>query len=263
MLKILRGKQGGMSLVELMVGSAVGLIVLAAVLATYISVARSASEVLASAKLNAELRAAMDMMVRDIRRAGSWTATGLERENGKNPFTQRLDPPTDGSTIHTDITIHDGGKAIEFSYNGSFLGSAEGTVFGYRLDENAIKTLQCNIDSNQPSQCQALNLLTSGWERLTDENNVVIEALTFITLGSRCMNLTNSGQTWMVSTASILSACNSATTGYVATTNDRLLEKRQIRIRLVGRLKERPEFTMTLEQSVLVPNDRVFNVPAP
>ena len=257
MLKILRGKQGGVTLVELMVGSAVGLIVLAAVLATYISVARSASEVLASAKLNAELRAAMDMMVRDIRRAGSWTATAADRGNGVNPFTQGT-----GSLI-SDINILDGGKAIEFSYNGSFLGSAQGTVFGYRLDDKSIKTLQCNIDDSQPSQCQTGSLLTTGWERLTDENNVAIEALTFSTLGSRCMNLTNSGQTWVVSTSSILSACNSATAGYLATTNDRLLEKRQIQIRLTGRLKERPEFTMTLEQAVLLPNDRVFNVPAP
>lgn len=64
MLKLMISKQGGVTLVELIVGSAVGLIVLAGILATYISVARSSSEVLASAKLNAELRAAMDMMVR-------------------------------------------------------------------------------------------------------------------------------------------------------------------------------------------------------
>ena len=261
MLKMMGSKQGGVTLVELMVGSAVGLIVLAAVLASYISVARSASEILASAKLNTELRAAMDMMVRDIRRAGSWTATALEREQGKNPFTQRLDPPTDDSTIHTDITIHDGGKAIEFSYNGSFLGSAEGTVFGYRLDDKAIKTLQCNIDSAQPNQCQTGNLLTTGWEKLTDDDNVVIEALSFGTLGSRCMNLTNGGQTWVISSASTLPGCDAAVPGYDATTNDRLLERRQIWVRLAGRLKERPEFTMVLEQAVLLPNDRVFNVP--
>ena len=58
-----------------MIGSAVGLVVIAATVATYIAIARSGSEILASAKLNAELRAAMDMMIRDIRRAGSWTAT--------------------------------------------------------------------------------------------------------------------------------------------------------------------------------------------
>lgn len=254
MLRMMKNKQGGMTLVELMVGSAVGLIVLAAVLATYISVARSASEVLASAKLNAELRAAMDMMVSEIRRAGSWTATPAERENGDNPFTRRT------CTQISDINILDSGKAIEFSYNGSFLGSAEGTVFGFRLDEKAIKTLQCNIDSAQPNQCQTGNLLTTGWEKLTDDNNVVIEALSFGTLGSRCMNLTNGGQTWVISSASTLPGCDAAVPGYDATTNDRLLERRQFWVRLAGRLKERPEFTMVLEQAVLLPNDRVFNI---
>ena len=71
MLKPTPVHQSGVSLVELMIGSAVGLIVIAAVLATYAVIARSGSETMASAKLNAELRAAMDMMVRDIRRAGS------------------------------------------------------------------------------------------------------------------------------------------------------------------------------------------------
>ena len=255
MLKKMDSKQAGVTLVELMVGSAVGLIVLTAVIATYISVARSASEVLASAKLNAELRAAMDMMVKDIRRAGSWTATAEEREDEANPFTQRT------GSLMTDIHILDSGKAIQFSYNGSFLDSTEGTVFGYRLDDKAIKTLQCNIDSTQPSECQAGTLLTTGWERLTDENNVVIEALSFSTQGSRCMNLTNGGSPWDITTASTLPACDAAVPGYVGTTNDRLLERRQIRLRLAGRLKDRPEFTLALEQTVLLPNDRILTVP--
>ena len=144
MLKNTSNHQAGVSLVELMIGSAVGLIVIAATVATYIAIARSGSEILASAKLNAELRAAMDMMVRDIRRAGSWTATLSSREDGANPFTRRT-----GGLI-TDINIFDSGKVIEFSYNGSFLGSANGTVFGYRVDDKAIKTLQCNIDASPP-----------------------------------------------------------------------------------------------------------------
>ena len=102
MLKPTPVHQSGVSLVELMIGSAVGLIVIAAVLATYAVIARSGSETMASAKLNAELRAAMDMMVRDIRRAGSWTATLASRKEGANPFTQRTGP------LITDVNIFDG-----------------------------------------------------------------------------------------------------------------------------------------------------------
>ena len=99
------------------------------------------------------------------------------------------------------------------------------------------------------------------WERLTDEDNVVITSLTFQTTGSRCLNLTQAGQTWVSPTASTVPACDSSTPGYVATTNDRLFEKRQIRVRLAGKLKRREEFTMVLEESVLLANDRIFNVP--
>lgn len=58
MLKHRANLQAGVSLVELMIGSAVGLIVIAATVATYVAIARSGSEILSSAKLNAELRAA-------------------------------------------------------------------------------------------------------------------------------------------------------------------------------------------------------------
>lgn len=250
--------QAGISLVELMIGSVVGLIVIAATIATYIAIARSGSEILASAKLNAELRAAMDMMVRDIRRAGSWTATLTSRGDGGNPFTLRT-----GALI-TDINIFDGGKVIEFSYNGSFLASANGTVFGYRLDDKAIKTLQCNIEVSPSTLCNTgaiINNTTNVWKRLSDENNLIIDSLTFQTSGSRCLNLTKAGQNWVSPAGSTVPACDPSTTGYVAATNDRLFEKRQIKVRLVGKLKSREDFTMALEQSVLLANDRIFNVP--
>lgn len=255
MLKPTPVHQSGVSLVELMIGSAVGLIVIAAVLATYAVIARSGSETMASAKLNAELRAAMDMMVRDIRRAGSWTATLASRKEGANPFTQRTGP------LITDVNIFDSGKVIEISYNGSFLGSANGTVFGYRKDGDAIKTLQCNINSSQPGVCNTGAIVANGWEKLTDDNNVVIDSLIFGTTGSRCINSTDSGNTWLAPAASTDPACDPTTTGYDATSNDRLLEKRQIRVRLAGKLKRQEEFILVLEESVLLANDRVFNVP--
>ncbi len=255
MLKHTSIHQAGVSLVELMVGSAVGLIVIAATVATYITIARSGSEILASAKLNAELRAAMDMMIRDIRRAGSWTATQASREDGPNPFTLRT-----GALI-TDINIFDSGKVVEFSYNGSFLGSANGTVFGYRMADNALKVLQCNIDASPSTLCNTGAIVASGWEKLTDDDNVVITSLSFQTTGSRCLNLTQVGKTWVSPTATTVPACDSTTPGYIATAHDRLFEKRQIRVRLAGKLKRKEEFTMVLEESVLLANDRIFNVP--
>ena len=247
-------RQVGLSLVELMVGSAVGLIVLTAVLTTYVAIARSGGEILDAAKLHAELRAAMDMLVHDLRRAGSWTATFATREDELNPYTQRTGSP------FTDINILDSGKAIVFSYNGTFLGSDDGSVFGYRLEDNALKTLQCNITVSDPAACNTGSLATSGWERLTDDNTVLLDSLSFTTKGSSCHNL-RTATSWVIASDSTTPACDPSTSNYAAAAGDRLLEKRLINVRLQGKLKDRPEFTMVLKQAVLVANDRALTAP--
>ena len=247
-------RHAGLSLVELMVGSAVGLIVLTAVLTTYVAIARSSGEILDAAKLNAELWAAMDMLARDIRRAGSWTAAFATREDELNPFTVRAGSP------FTDINVLDGGKAIALSFNGTFLGSDDGSVFGYRLEDKALKALQCNIKVSDPAACNTGSLATSGWERLTDDNTVLLDSLSFSTKGSRCHNL-RTNTPWVIESDSTTPACDPSTSGYAAVAGDRLLEKRLINVRLQGKLKNRPDFIMVLKQAILVANDRALTAP--
>ena len=247
-------RQAGLSLAELMVGSAVGLVVLTAILTTYVAIARSSGEILGAAKLHGELRAAMDLLVRDIRRAGAWTAMVEDREDELNPFTWRTGAP------FTDINILDGGKAIALSFNGTFLGSDEGAVFGYRFQDKALKVLQCNLTVSEPLACNTGSLAASGWERLTDDNTVLLDALSFSTKGSSCHNL-RTATSWVIASDSTTPACDPATAGYAAAAGDRLLEKRLINVGLRGRLKERPEFIMGLKQVILVANDRVLTAP--
>ena len=244
--------QAGVSLVELMVGITVGLVVIAGAVATYAVIARSGAEIFGSAKLNEELRGAMDLITRDIRRAGSF-----QGEPGANLFTV-IDV--------TNIKILDGGACILFAYDATFRDdTSPGAVdnkdyFGYKLSNGAIYARKTNADGSGVINCAGSGF-GSNWERLTDEETVLITSLSFQTTGSRCLNLTQSGQTWVSPTASTNPACDSATPGYVATANDRLFEKRQIRVRLAGKLKRREEFTMVLEEPVLLANDRIFNVP--
>ncbi len=245
-----RINQAGVSIIELMVGIAVGLVVIAAAVATYAVIARSGAEILGSAKLNEELRGAMDLITSDIRRAGS-----SQGGPNVNPFTV---------TDVTDIKIHASGVCMLFAYDATFRDdTSPGDVdnkdfFGYKLSNGAIYARKTNSDGSGVINCAGSG---SDWEKLTDEDNVVIDSLTFQTTGSRCLNLTQTGRTWVSPSASIVPACHSSTPGYVATTNDRLFEKRQIRVRLAGKLKRREEFTMVLEESVLLANDRIFNVP--
>lgn len=62
----------GFSLVELMIGLTLGLIIISGVLGIFSNTVKNQSDNLKMSRLNQELRAVMDVMARDIRRAGYW-----------------------------------------------------------------------------------------------------------------------------------------------------------------------------------------------
>ena len=67
--------QRGVTLVELMIGLAVGLIVVGAVLSVYLTTVNTSGETLKSSRLNQQVSAIMNVMSNDIRRAGYAEAT--------------------------------------------------------------------------------------------------------------------------------------------------------------------------------------------
>jgi type IV pilus assembly protein PilW len=62
----------GLSVVELMVGLAVGMFIAAAALVSAVQLTESNRRVLLEARLNQDMRATMDMVTRHLRRAGYW-----------------------------------------------------------------------------------------------------------------------------------------------------------------------------------------------
>lgn len=100
-------RQLGVTLIGLMIGVAVGILVLATTLALYLMIAKGARENIQQARLNQELRAALEVMQQDIRRAGYWDFADTNGDgdvNGDNLFTwQDLGTNPDGSgTFDTD-----------------------------------------------------------------------------------------------------------------------------------------------------------------
>lgn len=79
-------ESAGVSLVELMVGIAIGLIIVAGGLALLASFTGENRRLLLETRLNQDLRAAMDVVTRDLRRAGYWQAStgGMWVEGGPN-----------------------------------------------------------------------------------------------------------------------------------------------------------------------------------
>lgn len=100
-------RQRGTTLTGLMVGMAVGILVLTATLNTYLMISEGARDNLLQARLNQELRAALDLMQLDIRRAGYWDFNDTDGQgdaNGDGVFDWRdLGVGKDGAgTFDTD-----------------------------------------------------------------------------------------------------------------------------------------------------------------
>lgn len=152
-----RASVKGFSLVELMVGLTVGLFVLAGVGAVYVSTMRGSAETLAANRLNQEIRAIVDIMSLDIRRAG-------------------FGYPNDAS-----IRVFDDGACIVYLYD--LNGLPHHT--GFRLNKGRI----------QMKAGGTLADCTSGtWEGITDSSMVTVTNLNFNAGNSVCFDRISSGK---------------------------------------------------------------------
>lgn len=89
-----RKAQAGLSIVELMVGVAVGLVVVAGALSLFASSVSGSRKLTVEMRVNQDLRAAADIIARDLKRGGYWenaiagtvrTATGASVVANPNP----------------------------------------------------------------------------------------------------------------------------------------------------------------------------------
>lgn len=86
-------RQRGLSMVELMIGLALGLFLVAGAVSVFVTHMSNSRTLLVEARLNQDLRAAADMVARDIRRAGYWGSaikgtivTGTATAGATNPY---------------------------------------------------------------------------------------------------------------------------------------------------------------------------------
>jgi len=86
-----RAREQGLSLVELMVGLAIGLIVVAAAAAMLVDRIREHRALIVEGRLMQDLRTSMDIVTRDLRRAGYWghaaSAMAASPVASVNPYT--------------------------------------------------------------------------------------------------------------------------------------------------------------------------------
>lgn len=150
---ILRYRSRGLSLVELMVGIAVGLMVVAGASFVAVNQIGDNRRLLLETQLQQDLRAAADMVARDLRRAGYWGAAeggvwqGDDPNVAPNPY-RATSPNAPGEAVgqvtfaySRDIPVEDG--AVDDDREG----------FGFWLDGGVIRMR-----------------LGGAWQALTDVN---------------------------------------------------------------------------------------------
>jgi type II secretory pathway component PulJ len=142
--------QRGLSLVELMVGIAVGLFVVAAA-AMLVSIQLNENRrLLLETQMQQDLRAAADIITRELRRAGHWP------DATQFVWVEGAAPPS--SNPYSDLTWDAGEpNKVEFEY---WRQPTESGPYGFKQDGSVLKTL----------------LAGGGWQELTDSNTLRITA---------------------------------------------------------------------------------------
>lgn len=146
----------GMSLVELMVGLAIGLFIVAGTLTMFANQVGGSRQLLQQARLHQEMRSAMDLVTRDLRRAGAWdnaiegtVAIGSTGATLRNPY-RAIDVSTDASGA--DVIQH------RFTRDEATTDKPENDIadgheeFGFKRDGDVLR----------------MKLGGSGWQPLTD-----------------------------------------------------------------------------------------------
>ena len=131
----LRAHQRGLSIIELLIGTAVGMAVISGAALLTAKNLGGSRLVLAEARLNEDLRNAADLLTRDLRRAGYWgnaisgtIAQGGTSVTAKNPYSAASSPAVNTVSY---------GFSREASADDDK--QADNESFGFRLQDNAVQ----------------------------------------------------------------------------------------------------------------------------
>ena len=151
-----RASQRGLSLVELMVGITVGLFVVAAAATLVANQLGDNRRLLLETQVQQDLRATMDIITRQLRRAGAATPTNVEAGIAASPVAGGASNPFGSIAVV-------GSPGTETTFSFYFDASQQGP-YGFKLENGIVKTLMPRTGSSPV------------WQELTDPNTVVVTA---------------------------------------------------------------------------------------
>lgn len=177
----LRARPGrGLSLVELMIGVVVGLFVVAGALAMSAGNLERSRRLMTDVRFNQDLRTAVDLITRDLRRAGFWGAaiTGTQAIGATSATAQNPYAGATGSS-ETGLTYQFSRDAVE---NGTLDGAEQ---FGFRVSEGA---LQMRGDADGWRDVTDTAVMT-----VADDGLTITPQETVIALGHTCPKACTAG----------------------------------------------------------------------
>jgi prepilin peptidase dependent protein B len=216
-------KMSGFTLIELMISIAIPLIVVLAITSLTVRSLDSANNLARTTRLEQEMRGILQVMTRDLKRAGYRSTDDLADSIGHGSsydtsFQTFATEDMDGVT-----------RCITYSYDrnddGSRTTSSPKEVFGFRYADNQVKELKDGSKGcadNDPGD----------WETVSDDAQLLITDLRFI--------VTPTVET-IADTAGLLG-------------NDATITQRQVLISISGRLSDDSSVVRTLHESVKLRN---------
>ena len=170
-------RQSGFSLVELMVAITIGLVLTAGILTLFQSTLQNNRDLATGKQLEGELHATLDLIARDLRRAGAMGNPLLQLEGAANPFV--IDAPSayTGEAANSCLTF-----GYDFNGNGSIGGATPDERYGYRLRQGVV---QMRVGGQA---CTANT--TPAWNNVTTAALVQVTSLQFTVTSTTSLRVT-------------------------------------------------------------------------
>lgn len=228
--------QRGFSIIELLVGVAVGLFVLSGALKLFGDYMISNRRLVLETAVNQDMRAAADLIARDLRRAGYWG-------NSTASVITTNSMPVAATSRYAEVTQANAPLETTYSYSqGSEDNALDASTetFGFRLNAG---TLQYRQGGN--------------WQAMTDPNTLTITTFT-ATPVQRCVPLQQycTGGSSSTCAACAVNIANGCPTAACATCP--FIQVRSFDIELKGRSTADASVVRGLQESIRLRNDQLL-----
>jgi prepilin peptidase dependent protein B len=127
-----RSRQTGLSIIELMVGVAIGLFIVGGAIKLFVDIFGNNRRLLIETRVNQDLRAAADLIARDLRRAGYW-------RNAASGVAAAASRPTNPYTAASATTLSASGVTYAYDKDGTDTVNNATEQFGFRVNGNVIE----------------------------------------------------------------------------------------------------------------------------